>query len=214
MNFSFQIEDPVVTLVVSLFLLFAGFVVFQFGIRVFGFLIGGAATFLSTQVIEAYSGSAISAWMYLGVSLVGGIIGFFLVPLFAKVAVMFLSFLFGLFLPELLAGVRGMIPFPDHGLLMLLVRVLIGAVFLVLAYRLFLQIVVVLSALVGSSLLAEFIGYPGVFIPLFGAGLLAQLFLMKRVPGKGVKKEERRRRPGSKPRPAPRPDTESRTWDH
>lgn len=205
-----HIDDPIAALVLSLFLLFSGFVVFQFGIRVFGFLLGCAVTFLTIQLIEVYSGSAISHWMYLGVSLVGGVVGFFLVPLFARAAVMFLSFLFGLLLPELLAGVQGVIPLPADPVHLLLIRLAFGGIFLVLAHLLFIQIVVVASALVGASLLADFLGRPAALIPLFVIGLLTQLFLMKRLPGKGVKREGRKEK---KKKPAPRPASESRTWE-
>jgi len=180
LNFALYIDNPWIGFGLALALLFFGFVVVRFGIRVFGLALGGFFGFIGLQVVEVWTGTFISAWVYLAAAAAGGVLGALVIPVFARAGVMFFSFLFGLFLPEITGWLRDFLSFPGSMGVIIGVRLALGVLFLILASQLFLQIIVVLSALVGASLLAELIGAPGFFLPLLAVGLLAQFFFLRR----------------------------------
>ena len=188
MNLAVYIDNPWISFFLAFVLLFFGFIIIRFGIRVFGLILGGFFGFIGVQVVEVWTGVYVSPWVYVVAAGAGGIGGMFVFPAFTKAGVMFFSFLFGLFLPDVLGWLGDLLSFPGHPMISIAIRLGLGVIFLVLAYQLFLQIIVILSALMGASLMTDLIGGPGLFFPLLIFGLLVQFFILRRFPAAGRRK--------------------------
>ncbi|MDD5223490.1 MAG: hypothetical protein PHE84_05830 [bacterium] len=176
-------------IIISILLILLGFLVVKFGLRVLGLFLGAAAFFLVLQILEIYLNLKLSPWIFLAAAAVGGIIGIILVPLFAEMAVIFFAFLFGCFLPEILPP--SLVPWPHSSDVLLIIRLVSGIILAAVASRYILQIAAILTALLGSAMMAKEIQRPKLFFLFLAVGLVCQSYLIKRTKTKTAPRSPR-----------------------
>jgi MFS family permease len=178
---------PVVNILAGVLLLFLGRRLFWLFVAVVGFIVG-------MNLALQYLGPE-STWVAIVVGLVAGLIGAVLAVLFQRVAVALAGFMAGSYLATWLLTTLGV----DLGGFEGLVSIIGGIIGAVLVFVLFDWALIVLSSLVGASLIAPAVTPDGttqtlIFIILAIIGIVVQAGLMRRYPGSVSRPAYRRRR--------------------
>jgi hypothetical protein len=177
----------VLNILAGILLLLLGRRLFWLFVAVIGFLTGMnlAAQYLADQ----------SQWVIIVVGLVAGLIGAALAVLFQRAAVAIAGFLAGSYLATYLLATLGI----DMGGFSGLVSIIGGIIGAVLVFVLFDWALILLSSLVGASLVAPALtadptGQMVLFVVLVIVGIVVQAGLMRRYPSAGPRPYRRRRR--------------------
>lgn len=191
-----QIE-PWVAIVIGVALCIGGWTLYRFGLRAVGFLLGAGVGLFLTQVAAHTADlmgrpfeAAWMPWIAIGCMLILGILNAWLFYRLYLVGVFFLTTVAAYALVQSMQNLEGVasIPYADTWYAAVGVAVVAGLAAVVLQR----YIVILLTSLVGASLVAQGTGLAWILIPCLLAGVLVQLRLLslfKIVPGLQRKKE-------------------------